>query len=108
MAQLASASGLGPEGRVFESHHPDEKKPGSPGFFCRVMQGLRLIEGAPPSQTLCVASLRKSPGLALRASESLWLRTGTGINVRDGNLGLAFADNNAAIRTQREPAVPQQ
>ena len=23
MAQLASASGLGPEGRVFESHHPD-------------------------------------------------------------------------------------
>ena len=26
VAQLASASGLGPEGRVFESHHPDEKK----------------------------------------------------------------------------------
>ena len=23
VAQLASASGLGPEGRVFESHHPD-------------------------------------------------------------------------------------
>ena len=26
VAQLASASGLGPEGRVFESHHPDETK----------------------------------------------------------------------------------
>ena len=26
VAQLASASGLGPEGRVFESHHPDESK----------------------------------------------------------------------------------
>ena len=24
VAQLASASGLGPEGRVFESHHPDK------------------------------------------------------------------------------------
>ena len=33
VAQLASASGLGPEGRVFESHHPDRKKPGTPRLF---------------------------------------------------------------------------
>ena len=33
VAQLASASGLGPEGRVFESHHPDRKKPGTARLF---------------------------------------------------------------------------
>ena len=33
VAQLASASGLGPEGRVFESHHPDRKKPGTTRLF---------------------------------------------------------------------------
>ena len=32
VAQLASASGLGPEGRVFESHHPDMKA------ACRILQ----------------------------------------------------------------------
>ena len=35
VAQLASASGLGPEGRVFESHHPDKKSRARPGFFRR-------------------------------------------------------------------------
>ena len=40
VAQLASASGLGPEGRVFESHHPDERKEADsteswPLFSCR-------------------------------------------------------------------------
>ena len=36
VAQLASASGLGPEGRVFESHHPDEQAEpdGSALFVC--------------------------------------------------------------------------
>ncbi len=37
VAQLASASALGAEGRVFESHHPDGKEAGTtPAVFLRL------------------------------------------------------------------------
>ena len=42
MAQLASASGLGPEGPVFESQYPDKKRDVEKRlFFCRGTGGAK-------------------------------------------------------------------
>ena len=68
VAQLASASGLGPEGRVFESHHPDRKSRVLPGFSCRGDVPSSSMTGGLIPQTPCVASLRCENGPLVRIS----------------------------------------
>ena len=42
MAQLASASGLGPEGPVFESQYPDKIPAAMPVFFYTIIRQVKI------------------------------------------------------------------
>ena len=68
VAQLASASGLGPEGRVFESHHPDGKSLADARLFPSGDVPPSSMAGGLIPQTPCVASLRCENGPLVRIS----------------------------------------